>query len=401
MFTKLISIEEFKAIFTEILINKSSNISKVSDGSVVNGIAFGNSKIGQKIVKDIAALEARIFPDSSYGTYLDDLATLNGVGQRFGAKQSSVYVRVNATPGTVYQAGVHIFKSLNGYQFTIDSNYTVGQFGWGYVKVRSVNTGKAANVDAFTITTVYPQPAGHQYCINEYAAQYGTDSEVDDVFRVRVKEGVNILSRETLSSIEQSFMKINENVLRIFYIGNDPVNNNPTLALLSENGIDFTTQELADMLLRCEKFLSLSEMRPEGSNGAVNLNLTNVSWQPIDISCRIDLDSSYNPDDVRKTIQILLNKYLDYRYWRVGTKIQWVNLLEIVQRVPGVNAISDQYFFPSTDISIPINKLPRIRGFQMLDMNGSIIQDLQGQLNPIYFPNQIDFSYQATVLSQI
>jgi uncharacterized phage protein gp47/JayE len=400
MFTRLTSVEEFKAIFTEIFFNKTNKVTKASNGSVINAIAFGNAKLGQKLTKDIAALEARIFPDSAYGSYLDDIALLWGIGPRFGATQSSTYVRVSATPGTVYTAGTNIFKALDGTQFSIDTTYTVGQFGFGYVKVRSVTTGAATNVDAFTITTVAPQPAGHIYCINEYAAGFGTDVEIDDIFRTRIEEGPDILSMSTLSSIEQSFMKINNNVLRIFYNGSNS-NAGATISVLSVNGIDFTDQEFSDILTRASKFFSITDLSTTGDLSSVNLTLQNVTWYPIDISFRCQIDPSYNTDDVRKQIQILLNKYLDYRYWQTGTNIQWVNLFEIVQRVPGIQTLSDQYFFPNADLVIPTNQLPRIRGFQMLDMNGNVIVDMAGELNPIYYPNIVDFSFQSTVLKQV
>lgn len=401
MFTKLTPIEDFKSIFAEILFNKTDKITKTSSGSVNNAIAFGNAKLGQKITKDIAALEARIFPDFSYGQYLDDIAMLWGIGDRFGAKQSSTYVRVTATPGTVYQKGVNVFRAIDGSQFFIENTYTVGQFGWGYVKVRSVNSGSTANVDAFTITEVNPKPIGHQYCINEYAASFGIDNEIDDTFRLRIKEGSDILSRATLSAIEQVFMKINENILRVYYNGSN-AGGGLILSILTVNGVDLTTEELADLLLRGQKFFSLSDMHPIGNTLQTNLILNNVSWFPIDISFRCKIDASYNTDAVRKEIQIILNKYLDYRYWQTGTKIEWDNLLELVKRVPGVEYVADEYFYPTSDVVITDNKLmPRIRGFQMLDMDGNIIQDLQGELNPVYYPNDIDFSYQATVLKQI
>jgi hypothetical protein len=36
-----------------------------------------------------------------------------------------------------------------------------------------------------------------------------------------------------------------------------------------------------------------------------------------------------------------------------------------------------------------------------LNLNGEIIQDFQGNLNPVFYPNEIDFSYQASVLKSI
>jgi hypothetical protein len=129
--------------------------------------------------------------------------------------------------------------------------------------------------------------------------------------------------------------------------------------------------------------------------------LRNVDFQPLDISMRVDLQPSYNPDEVRKQIQIQLGKYLDYRYMRTGQKIEWDNLLQIVKNVDGVRYVNDYYFYPNIDVPVDVFKLPRIRGFRLMDLNGNIIFDIQNNLNPIYFPKQADFSFITTALQNI
>jgi len=399
MFTKLTTTEEYKEIFQEILINKTNNVTKITDGGVLNVIAYGIAKIAQKINKDIAILEGNIFPDTAVGKALDNIAMLYGVYQRFGARQSSTYIRVVGDPGTTYIVGTHVLKSNSGVEFDIDANYTISAFGYGYIKIRSRTTGSNTNVDALSINKMSTPPSGHKYVINEYAAQFGNDRESDDVFRKRVKEGVDLLSRSTISQVEQVFMKINENVLKVYYGGID-AQGRVVLSILTENGIDLNTSELNDIVLRAEKFFSLTEFRPSNFNG-YGVVLQNVQWQPIDISMRVDIDPAFVTDDVRKEIQIRINKYLDYRYWRAGNKVEWDNLLDIVKHTDGVRYVSDSYFFPSVDLQTEVLKLPRVRGFQMLDLDGNILEDLQGNLNPIYYPQEKDFGFQATVLQNI
>lgn len=399
MFTKLMPIEQYKTMFSEMLINKTDKITKVSDGSVVNAIAFGNAKLAQKIHKDVALLEGRMFPDMAVGDKLDDVARLGGTSQRFGTKQSSTYIRVVGDVGTTYLANTHVFKSNAGIQFTFNQDYTIGQFGFGYIKVRSTTTGSNTNSDALTINQVVPAPTGHQYCINEFKAQYGSDREIDDVFRKRTKEGVDLMSRGTISYIEQVLMKANENVLKVYYGGINELGQTELL-ILSENGIDFTTPEFNDITLRSEKFFGLNELRPANFNG-YGVAFRNVDWFPVDVSMRVDVMPSYAPDDVRKEVQIRINKYLDYRYWKAGSPVEWDNLLDIVKGTEGIRYVNDAYFYPSVDLQTSVFKLPRIRGFQMLDLNGNIIKDLNGNLNPIYYPNEKDFSFISTVLQNI
>jgi uncharacterized phage protein gp47/JayE len=400
MFTQLTTIEELKQIFVECLINQTNAVTKVSDMSVLNGVAFGSAKLAQKAIKDIAILEGHMFPDVAYGNYLDDYARLNGVGQRFGANQSSTYVRVVGAVGTSYIPGTNVFVSTAGVQFDLENPFVIGSFGFGYVKVRSQTTGSSTQVDPLTITTVTNPPAGHQYCINEYKALFGIDAEDDDTFRQRVKQGPDLLSRGTLDMLTQVFTKINQNVLQVFYTGRDPTGK-IIISILSVDGIDLNASELNDILVRAEKFLSISEMRSVDGSGTINMVLQNVSWQPIDISFRANIDSSYNPDDVRKNIQVRISKYLDYRYWQQGQNVYWSDLLDIVKYTAGVQAVNDNLFFPNADVVIDSIMLPRLRGFLMLDMNGNIIEDFQGSLNPIYYPSAPDFSFIASALQNI
>jgi hypothetical protein len=47
------------------------------------------------------------------------------------------------------------------------------------------------------------------------------------------------------------------------------------------------------------------------------------------------------------------------------------------------------------------NKLPRFRSFLMLDLDGNILSNVTGSLNPVYYPADPDSSYQQTILASI
>jgi len=235
--------------------------------------------------------------------------------------------------------------------------------------------------------------------VNEYRATGGRNEESDDLFRKRIKEGPNILATGTLKMLEQAFMKINNDVLRVINNGNDKLGN-IVLTVISQNGIDFTQSEFDTMLSEGEKFFALTELKPNGTQ-SYGIKLENVKWFPVDISFRVNLLQNYNPDNVRKNIQIKFSKYFDIREWEAGDKIEWDDLLGIAKRTEGVKYIPDQFFTPNNDIRVPINQIPRIRGFRMLDTDGNIISDIQGNLNPQFYPNKADFNYQETVLKNI
>ena len=398
MITKITPVEELKQIFLEIFLNKTDKVSDVSDDSVLNAIAYGNAKLTQRTLTNQAIIEGHIFPDSAYGEYLDNLAAIRGVAPRFGAVGSTTYVRVTADEGTSYIAGIHTFTSTSGIVFDLEESGVVGINGYAYLKVRSQQSGLNTNVDALSINKVSPIPQGHISVINEYAATGGSDQESDTLFRERIKTNMNQMSRTTLSYLEQVFMKINPRVLRLHKGGIDS-DGKFNLIVVSVNGQNFTTAEFDEILSKSEEYLSLSELLREGSDFALKLN--NVDWLPVDIEFRADIDPAYDIDSVRRNIQIQMNKLFDYRFWKYGDKIEWENMLYAAKNVEGVRYVPDTHFYPQADVNVPKYRLPRVRSFIMRDLDGNIIEDNNGVLSDVFYPNEEDRSYQESVLTMI
>lgn len=392
--------EERKQLVVETILNKTTKINKISDNSVLSGVSYGIAKVAGKAEKDIVLALGKLYPDTAFGSQLDQVAQDNGISSRFGASQSSTYVRVVGDVGTQYIAGTHTFTSTEGIVFSIEESVTLGAHQFAYIKVRSVDVGLKANSKPATITTITPSPTGHRFCVNEYKATGGRDAEDDLTFRQRIKEGPNILSKGTISMLEQVFMQINTNVLRCIYQG---INSRGQLkiAIVTQNGIDLTQSEINTLLTRGEKFFSFSELRPY-SRQSYGIELVNIEWQTFDISFRCKLSSSALPDDVRIEIQTKISKYLDFRYFNAGVdKVEWDNLLSIVKNVRGVEYVPDEYFYPRVDMATDSNKLPRLRGFLMLNLQGGVINTISGSLNPVYYNQQADFSFVQTVLRNI
>lgn len=399
MKTRLSTVSELKQIFIETLLNNTNKISKVSDDSVNNGVAFGVAKVAQKAIKDIALVEAHIMVDSAYGTQLDDIASSRGIAPRFSSSGSSTFMRVVGDIGTTYVAGTQVFSGSDGELFDVETTTTIGSNGYTYVKVRSQGTGLSTNVSPLSLNQVAPEPTGHKFCVNEYTAYGGRDSEDDELFRKRLKEGVNLAATSTLSKLTQIMNKINPAVIRVIYQGTNS-QGQTILAVVTHNGIDLSNSELNDIENKCEEYLAISDLKPFGTT-KTGIELKNIEYQPIDIIFRVDLLPAYNPDLVRKDIQIQFSKYLDFRFWRPSRKVEWDDLLGIVKSSEGVRYVPDTKFSPNTDIRVDKNKLPRFRGFIMLDLAGNIISDNSNNLNPIYYPANPDDSYQQTILASI
>lgn len=399
MITKVLTISELKEIFLENLLNKTSKVSKIADNSVLSGIGYGVAKIGQKAVKDIALVESHLFIDSAFGDNLDLIAVRSGISTRLGSSGSSTYIRLVGDEGTVYLQGIHNFTGSHGIVFELDEDVVIGEHGFVYTRVRSTVTGLQTNVDALSINTINSTPFGHSYVVNEVGAQGGRDVEDDLEFKRRIKQGINLCARNTIGYLEQVFIRINERVLRVFYLGVGDDGKN-ILSIVTQNGIGLTSAELYELLDKSKEYLALSDLNQYGRN-VIGISLINNEWEYIDMDFRCQLETGVDSEEVRKNIQIRICKYLDWRFWDYNKRVEWDDLLTIVKSTNGVKAVSDNTFYPNTDIVIDYTKLPRLRGFIMRDLEGSIIQDVSGVIVPSFFPNEEDIEYSRTILANL
>jgi len=394
MLTKILSRAKLKQLWLELFINKTDKATDVSDNSVTNAVAYGSAIVAQKCLKDIAIVESQIFPDSATGTDLDNAATLFGVPARKGALQSSTYLRIIAAQGTYYDKTVVSFTNYNGIRFLPENDLTMGSQGYAYLKVRSEDTGDKTNVDANSIITINSAPTGHIAVTNEYMATGGRDVESDEIFRQRIKKHNNIISRYTLEYYNQTFQEFNDSVLRVLNLGNDN-DGFRILAIVTQNGIDLSQSELDTLLESTKSYFSLTDLNKFGD--LIDIKLQNAGWYYVGdplgndsgtgIDFRVQLWDGFAPDDVRKQIQINISKYLDFRFWEYGDKIQWDDLLQIVKDTSGVRYVPDGFFNPGQDELVPVNKLPRVKKFVMRDLNGNIIADSNGVLSPVFYPS--------------
>ncbi len=300
-------------------------------------------------------------------------------------------------PGTIYTMGVNTVSDQKGNVFDLQSNLTMGSLGYDYVKVRSQQSGASTNVDPYTIINISPVPAGHIGVLNEYGATGGRDIEDDPTFLQRIKEGPDILARGTLSYLTQAFMKVNTNVLRVIY---DGVNQNGKvqLSILTVNGIDLTDDELLTIIEQAGQYFSLTELNAIGSQ-SYGVKLQNATYFTIDVDMRIELFSGADLATVVKDIQQKFSKLVDFRFWDSSiNKVIWTDLLNIVKNTDGIKNVSDNFFSPFNDITIPRFEFPRFRGFVVRDLSGAILINQSGTIQPILYINQVDQNFAASVL---
>lgn len=388
MITKLNNTISFlKNLWIETFINKTDKVSDITDNSVLNATAYATAKVAQKALKDVAIVEAQIFPEEASGEYLDRAATLFGVTPRKGALGSSTYIRVYAKSGTTYTKGVNVFVSTNGVRFPIEETLIVGDSGYGYVKVKSESVGAFTNVDSNSIVTLTPVPNGHIECTNEYYAVGGRDEEDDEMFRIRILNHQNVYAEGTLEKLVQILQNIDSRVLKIMFVGvmEDSFIH---IQIATQNGQELTYQELQTLLEGATPYFGVGDMIVSGR--LMGIKFENASWYEVGgekgIDFRCELEAGYDIAAVRKNIQVGMTKYLDWRFWEPGRQVEWDNLLEITKNTEGVKYVADQDFYPKVDEPVSEWLLPRIKKFVMRDLEGNVLFDMENQFSPVFYP---------------
>lgn len=400
MITKVSNtISHLKNLWIETFLNQTNKVSDITENSVLNGIAYASAKVAQKCLKDIAIVETQLFPETAAEQWLDRCAQLFGVPARGGALGSSTYVCVFAAPGTAYVRDEHVFTNVNGVRFVTEEDAVVGDYGYAYIRVRSESTGEFTNVAPGTILRVTPVPQGHIACANEYYAVGGRDRETDDVFRRRILNYQNIHSQSTFEKLTQALQQIDSRVLRVMSVGlmEDSYYH---IQIISQNGQVFSDAELSSITEQLVSQLSIWDSSADGSSA---IKLENAQWYIVGgeargVDFRCEIDSSYDLAAVRRSIQIGLTKYLDWRTWSAGRKIEWTDLFEIIKNTPGVKYLSSEDFYPNEVETVPDYMLPRFKKFTMRALDGTVLVDASAgeaveqrynELFPAYYPSNI------------
>lgn len=392
-------IRQLKELQARILFSKTDLVSKATDGSVLNGLLYASAKTAQKALKDVALTAAHLFPDTAYGDQLDAIADNYGIPNRFGSSKSSMYVRFNAEEGTTYTALGHDISTDEGTVFELVEDVSIGEFGFNYGLCRSKTEGFATNVSSLSVTGITNAPTGHSSAVNEFQAFGGRDLESDDDFRQRIKDSFNIASQGTYAKLALVLTTVEPTVLKVVSHGLSR-NGKLRMAVIGRSGQLYTDLELNNMRDKAFEFMSLSETNVDYLSNK-GIEIVNITWFPVDISFRARLDSSYDVEALRKRVQISINKLFDPRNWNAEKKVEWDDILQEVKRTVGVNYVSDASFIPRVDLVVTRGSYPRVRMFEMRDLDGNIIFSGSDNASPIDYDQFRDYAYLNTVLQQL
>ncbi len=381
---------ERRNLFIESFINAQDKVTKVTDNSVLSGIAQGCSRISGLVEKDVIVYFSRIFPEYSFGENLDAVAKMMGIKERFGSLPSTTYVLVRATPGTQYLRNNHIFQSTEGFTFQLDADIEMNTYGYDYFKVTCTTSGSKTNIKPFSISSVSNVPSGHLSCFNEIIGTGGRDAESDELLRRRLKEFSTFFSRNTLSYLEKIAQLHNENILMVQNQGFSE-NGEQLLGMVTQNGSYLTDAEKASLTDFMRPYLSLVDM--------YSLKIVDIPFQDLDVSTMIDLEGKRPVNDIVFDIQRKISDYLDFRYWGRNRKIEWDRILEIVKNVEGVRYVYDNTFMPRVDIQVYRGFLPRLRSFLIYDKNKQPISEFTGLYNPVLFIKEDDYNFKNLLVA--
>lgn len=368
MIVQLKTIEELKREFLISFRNNCGDkVTKVMPNSVINGFAYGISKLVQKINRDAASIESKLFPEYANSTLLDEISQREGVPERNVASKSTALLLFIADENTVYSLGTQV-KSANGVTFTTLSELTIDANGFGFVFAESSLAGINQNVEANSINIMVSlPPIGHESVTNPVRTIGGADIESDFNYKYRILNAQNIFSKNTNAFYEALVRNFDSNVLRVISRNVNRIDNRFEMILVKNSGADFNSNELNNIKTQIKDYLPYSDY---GDNTII---LSNVTWQYIDIYAPIKLESGYVLSDILKQMQINVVNYLDMNSWEFGKKVDWDVLLQLCYNVEGVRDIDDVSFIPNTDIIVSGFSLPRLRDFTIKDLVSNTI----------------------------
>lgn len=164
---------------------RKNNASEVEGTFAFDDLA-ANSVEFQNIQAEMELLIEAMFPQSSWGEYLDLLADELGNGmKRRAATKAVVVLTLSGTAGTEVNSGA-LFATDGKINFITTEDCTIGEDGFCTVKAEAQAAGKEGNVKAGTIVKIPVSIYGVSAVTNKEDAYNGYDEETDDSLRERL-----------------------------------------------------------------------------------------------------------------------------------------------------------------------------------------------------------------------
>lgn len=398
MIIKVKSIEELKNEFLLAITNTTNKVTKILPTSVLNGIAYGFAKLTQKINKEAALIESKLFPEYAIGTDLDDIALREGIPARLTATKSTVVLvfTVDISSGDVIIKAGSVVSGYNNINFETDTDLIITQAegsGIGYVFASSQQTGKNNNVGAYSINRVVSLAFGSsninkiQAVTNPSSAINGFDNESDYDFRKRILTMSGIIGTNTYENYLYYIQYFQPEVLRIKTTAISLSKGTFEIFVVKRNAGYFNNSELNDLKNNIISYLPLRDAN------IFTFNISNVLYKEFDVYAKVYIDGSRTLLQIAQDWSIAINNYINHKEWPFGKKVDHEMLMSMLQDVQSVLDIDDDSFEPRRDVFVKANSLPKLRSIvlynaetgQILDKQFPILRnyEINGNINPI------------------
>lgn len=163
---------------------KKTDVSAV-EGTFSFDTLAANAKEFEKAYAEMDLMMDAVFPQVSWGKYLDYLGEeLAGITRR-AATSAKVTLTISGTAGVTVPAG-SIFATEGNTNFTTDDVAVIGDDGTVAADATAQASGSGGNVSAGTITKIPVSIYGVSSVTNTAAAHDGYEEETDDALRDRI-----------------------------------------------------------------------------------------------------------------------------------------------------------------------------------------------------------------------
>jgi len=280
---------------------------------------------------------------------LDDQVIARGLS-RYAAAKAGVTLRFYGSEGSNVPVDTRA-STKDGISFSTVEGGTIA-VGETYIDLSAEAdvAGSGGNVGANTITELEGTLSGITSIINPYPATGGTDSETDEELRNRAMTQLATISQGIQKSYQAWAQEANQEVLRAKA---ERVASSPGTVyvhLVKRSGANFNLTERNE----------IAEYIRTRAPVSANIVCKNVTYEEIDVSTEIRLESGYSLIDVKQTIVANLTAYLDWRTWNWGQEVQSADLMSVVNNSEGVNDIIVSRFSPVSNVTLDDYSLPKL-----------------------------------------
>lgn len=322
-----------------------------------------------------------IFPETSYGSFVDGHAKCKGLTRR-AAKPATGYISIQGDPKTVIPAGslfsTAAVNNVPSVDYKTLESVTISETGWVDAYVECTQAGIVGNTKERTIVLVSSRLTGVKSVDNDEPVTGGTEEESDESLIERIVEFNKSQGESYVGSVAdyKRWATSVEGVGSATVIPAEDTSGTVTIIITDQNGAPATDQ-------LCNAVYN-KIMKPDNPNerlAPINANL--VVMPPytmrISIKATIELDEGVTLDAVKTAYATQLALYLpeatddgEVKYSRVAailSAVEGVNDFSGLQ-IASIQGDEDQY--STQNIPIESNLLPTIDAADLILTSGTV-----------------------------